>query len=485
MGKAVALCADEASMRSPELLGLDGEDLSSQRWLRLFSSGDELRRALADSDEVDEVWVASCDDVEPINLAATVKADQSSRRVHLVACGELTGSFATRMGKAGLDAPLPPREFAQRYAERKRSARSDSGNAAGGGFAHATSGGAACEAGDAAVCGGAESSSAPSSEGLGLIDARGVDARAVAAPKAPPAFVAPGGGGTRSGRAARTSSVAGAVPAKAQQAVAGRAFVLPVVSGSGGAGKSTVSVLMALASQRAGRKTLLVDFDLQFGDVARLMGAADALSIDDVMDDPCRVDRLKPDGDMPAVLAAPRRLERSELAIAAVPSLMDGLSSRFDVIVANTGAFWGEQHAVLLESASRVLFLIDQRPSSLWACQHALDLCARCGIATGPFAFALNRCAKGALFTSVDAACALGGPRVIELADGGKDVEELVGAGLPLELFRDRNVLCASVERALAELMPAVEAPTASLGTPRKRGLFGRKRSHRAEGGTR
>ncbi|WP_165247797.1 AAA family ATPase [Adlercreutzia sp. ZJ141] len=436
MGKAVALCADEASMRSPEILGLGGEDLSSQQWLKLFSSGDELRRALAQDDEVDEVWVASCDDVEPINLAAAIKADRRSRRVHLVTCGELTGSFATRMGKAGLDDPLLPRDFARRYAERKRIAR---GEAYSDNSAHAIRGNVSCEGG-------------------------GV----LTAPASTPVV-----------------DVFPAQAMQATQATAGKAFVLPVVSGSGGAGKSTVAVLMALASQQAGRKTLLADFDLQFGDVARLVGASDALSIDDVMDDPSKIERLTPQDNMPAVLAAPRRLERCELAITAVPTLVDALSDRFDVIIVNTGAFWGEQHAVLLESASRVLFLVDQRPSSLWACQHALDLCARCGIATGPFAFALNRCAKGAPFTSVDVSCALGGPRVIELADGGEDVEGLLGAGLPLELFRDRSALCVSVEKTLAELMPAACSPTSASGSQRKRGLFGRKRSRRAEGGSR
>ena len=46
----------------------------------------------------------------------------------------------------------------------------------------------------------------------------------------------------------------------------------PVVSGSGGAGKSTVSVLSALIAQRMGYNTLLLDFDLQFGDAPALMG---------------------------------------------------------------------------------------------------------------------------------------------------------------------------------------------------------------------
>ena len=101
------------------------------------------------------------------------------------------------------------------------------------------------------------------------------------------------------------------------------------------------------------------------------------------------------------------------------PQLLDQLTARFDVVVANTGAAWAEQHALLLERSSKALFLIDQRPSSLRACQHALDLCARCGIATGPFLYAVNRCSKNALFTSIDVSCSLRGAHVFELKDGG------------------------------------------------------------------
>ena len=93
------------------------------------------------------------------------------------------------------------------------------------------------------------------------------------------------------------------------------------------------------------------------------------------------------EGGKPALLAAPRRLEAYEAIAAEGPALLDCLMPRFDVIVANTGAAWREEHALLLERSSKALFLVDQRASSLRACKHAFELCARCGIATSPFVF--------------------------------------------------------------------------------------------------
>lgn len=262
------------------------------------------------------------------------------------------------------------------------------------------------------------------------------------------------------------------------EAIGSSSLVMPVVSGSGGAGKSTVSVLAALIAQRAGFKTALVDFDLQFGDVLALLGRDDALRVDEALAAPASLARIRPDGPLPAVLGAPRRLEQGEEVASRVGELVDRLKAEFEVVVANTGSFWAEQHAALLERSAGALFLIDQRPSSLRSCRHALELCARCGIATGPFVFAVNRCSRSALYTSLDVSCALRGAHAVELAEGGRDVEELMAAGQPLELVEDGNPLCESIEDVLAGVIPGWEARVGSSepAAPRFRGLFGRKR---------
>ena len=378
--------------------GTSTDVLAAQDWLRIFSSAEEARRFLRTDRLVDEVWVASSDDVAPINLAATLKRDRSDRCVCMLSF-EDTGSLKSRMSATGIDASLTRQALAERYARRKQAF--------------------ACP-------------------------------WPMAAPAAPRQAPMP---------AAMPVSVAPATapqPARCDERRPGAraGFLFPVVSGSGGAGKSTVSVLSALIAQRMGYNTLLLDFDLQFGDAPALMGVQNPLAVDDVLAVPSRLDQLRSDGRMPALLAAPRHLEDSEAVVERAPQLLDQLTARFDVVVANTGAAWAEQHALLLERSSKALFLIDQRPSSLRACQHALDLCARCGIATGPFLYAVNRCSKNALFTSIDVSCSLRGAHVFELKDGGGEVEELLGAGLPFDLLASRNDLCASLERVLSGVLP-------------------------------
>ena len=142
-----------------------------------------------------------------------------------------------------------------------------------------------------------------------------------------------------------------------------------------------------------------------------------------------------PDGlsEAPLVLvSAPRALERSEVVAASMGSVVDVLVASFDFVIANTGGGWDDVHLLLLERAAASLFLVDQRASSVRACRHALDLCLRCGIATGSFLLAVNRCTRHAPFTSIDVSSALDGAHVAELADGGREVEELLGAGVLL-----------------------------------------------------
>lgn len=413
----VALCADTMSLQHPEALGLAGENLATQGWLRLFSSAEEARRFLRADRLVDEVWVASSDDVAPINLAATLKRDRSDRRVCMLAF-EDTGSLKSRVSATGIDESLTRQALAERYAQRKQA-------------------NACAWAASPMPC--AMPTSHPASRPSAMPQVR---SQTTVAPSS-----------------VRSRPRAG--------------FLLPVVSGSGGAGKSTVAVVAALLAQRMGNNTLLLDFDLQFGDAPALMGVRQPLAIDELLAAPARIEQLRSEGASPALLAAPRHLEDSEAVVERAPALLDQLLARFDVVVANTGAAWAEQHALLLERSSKALFLVDQRPSSLRACQHALDLCGRCGIATGPFLYAVNRCSKNALFTSIDVSCALRGAHVFELKDGGSEVEELLGAGLPFDLIEARNDLCASLERLLQGVLPGGRgaAVQPEVGTARATGL--------------
>lgn len=385
----VVLCADEVSLRYPELLGLSGENLDAQTWLSLHSCAHEVRDILPGVGEAAEIWVVSSDDMLPINLAAALKKDNPSRRVLLIT-PECSGSLKSRVAHAGLDGVLPLSDFPALYAERKAAAE-----------------------GAAQVL--------PDDEGAGLAL-----------------------------RADLGSEVLSECAAPADT----KGFLLPVVSGSGGVGKSSLSVVLAALSAHYGMRTVLVDLDLQFGDVREILSAKDAVAVDEYLVSPLRASQVHASSDSPVVLAAPGFVEQAETVTPHVSTLLDGLRESFDVVVVNTGSFWTDSHIQLLEACDKALFVMDQRPSSLRACRKALDLCTRCGIAASPFVVVVNRCSKNAFYTSVDASCALQGIPAFELKDGGAEIEDMMAAGCISELIGSKNPFVESVDRLVREIVP-------------------------------
>lgn len=438
MQAKIALCVDELEARHPALIGLDDETLEAQEWLCVYSSGEEARRAISEERGIDEAWVVSCDDVKAINLAATIKADHPAMTVRLVDF-DVEGSLLSRAHAARIDEVIDGTALARRYGEVKERYTAK-----------------LREAAAEPVLAGEAVMPKPTVAVLeGELELPEPEASLVETTQSFPSWQ-PGPAANR-----------------------GKAFVFPIVSGSGGAGKSSVAAIAALAAKGRGCKTLLLDYDLQFGDVAPMVGAPDALAIDEAIARPDLLERELAKDQLLTVLAAPERIEVAEAVVRAMPQMLDHLMSAFDVIVANTGAAWAEQHAVLLERSSAALFLVDQRASSMRACSHALELCARCGIATGPFRFAVNRCAKNAPLTSIDVSSALQGAPVIELKEGGRDVEEYLGAGAAEDLVAKGNDFCASVIDAVNQLLPGEAADQAPVPAP-SGGLFSKRRGRHA-----
>lgn len=238
----------------------------------------------------------------------------------------------------------------------------------------------------------------------------------------------------------------------------GAGTVVAVVGASGGCGKSTIASLLASLCARAGLVTLAIDADLQFGDMHRMLGVHEPVRMDEVVANPSLMTRLNEDAKStgkPSLIAAPSRLESSEEIAGELPDIIDAARGDYDVVVACAGAFWSEIHARLIESADSVVFLMDARPTSLEATVHAVELCARMGLATSGFVYAVNKHERESLLSAVDASCALKGSTAIELSNGRRDVEELLGAGFVQEFIESKNPLTdetvALLERILSD----------------------------------
>ena len=245
-------------------------------------------------------------------------------------------------------------------------------------------------------------------------------------------------------------------------------MAISIVSAEGGSGKSTVAVMSAYYAQSQGLRTVLLDLDGRLGDVQYLTGASTAISSVDIIKSPEKISLLKCHDGKPALISAPIHAEEAELLTGKYSKIIELAKKNFDLTIINTSNFWNEDLINIMENSNKVIFLTDQRPSGIKATKHALSLCARCGMATTPFTFVLNRCKRKAWFTKEDISFALGGLPVEELQDGGEEVSELLGAGIPCDLLGEPNEFIESLKILLIEMLP-IEADSTSLATSERK----------------
>ncbi len=445
----------------------------------VFNTGLKTRNSVSDKG-IGEVWIHSCEDVEPINLAATLKSDSPSRRITLVA-SERCGSLLSRAHAAGIDRVVESGSFLESFRELsgfQDSYMTQNDNSNLGEYLKNPK--------DKPM----ENESVNTSAPLSFLDSCTSESQNAFDMKQIASISIPGQSSEMTSYDEKDStlniqkelfSINDAVARVSARKKEGRAFILSIFSGSGGAGKSSLAATSALLLKKSDIRTLLFDCDLQFGDIHKMVSIEDVLECDVALRQPEKLKDLVESKSNLSVIAAPKRLENSEKIAVQLASLLNYLSGHYEAIIINTGGAWSDQHAILLECSSASLFLVDQRASSVHACKHALELCARCGIATSPFYFALNRCKRGNALSSIDVSCALEGASVYEIKDGGNEIEEYLSSGDAEGLIELKNDYVKSVDQLLCSLMPRFKDKTSHhfRSADQSRGLVREKRSRR------
>jgi len=138
-----------------------------------------------------------------------------------------------------------------------------------------------------------------------------------------------------------------------------------VFSPKGGTGKTVTATNLATACAKfEGRKTLLLDLDLQFGDAAIMLGVEPEKTIYDLVVAPGELDTEKLAGYTTRhasgleILPAPLRPEDAELVTEAkLGRLLEVARESFDVIVVDTSPFFHGPMLATLDRTDELLLL--------------------------------------------------------------------------------------------------------------------------------
>lgn len=186
-----------------------------------------------------------------------------------------------------------------------------------------------------------------------------------------------------------------AVPALTRQQL-GR--VVTVFSPKGGTGKTVTASNLATALAKQGRKTLLLDLDLQFGDAAIVMGIEPEKTIYDLVVAPGELDFEKLAGYITKhtsgldILPAPLRPEDAELVTESkITRLLEVARECYEVIVVDTSPFFHGPMLATLDRTDDLLVLCGLDVPTLKNVRLALQTLELLSFPKNRIRFILNR----------------------------------------------------------------------------------------------
>jgi pilus assembly protein CpaE len=174
--------------------------------------------------------------------------------------------------------------------------------------------------------------------------------------------------------------------------------VVTVFSPKGGTGKTVTATNLSSALAKQGKRTLLLDLDLQFGDAAIVMGIEPEKTVYDLVVAPGELDFEKLAGYITKhpcgldILPAPLRPEDAELVTESkITRLLEVAREAYDVIVVDTSPFFHGPMLATLDRTDELLVLCGLDVPTLKNVRLALQTLELLAFPTSRIRFVLNR----------------------------------------------------------------------------------------------
>ncbi|MGO4250565.1 CpaE family protein [Paenarthrobacter sp. RAF54_2] len=251
-----------------------------------------------------------------------------------------------------------------------------------------------------------------------------------------------------------------------------RGRVVPVMSPKGGVGKTTVSTNLAVGLARtAPMGAVVVDLDLQFGDVASGLGLEPAHTITDAVQGSAATDSmvlkafLSPHPSGAYALCAPLRPAEADLIKPAqVAALVNQLSLEFPYVILDTSPGLGEVVLAVLELATDAVWVCGMDIPSIRGLNHGLEVLRQLDLMPPSSTLVLNFADKRSGLTVKDIEATVGLPVDVVLPHS-RIVPFSTNAGVPVLQGGRRD----AVGRGLAALVGKIAAGGAASGTKTSR----------------
>jgi pilus assembly protein CpaE len=252
-----------------------------------------------------------------------------------------------------------------------------------------------------------------------------------------------------------------------------------VLGPKGGIGKTVTCCNLAVALSEMGKKVVLIDLDLQFGDVALSLGLTPRGTIYDLATAGGSLDAGKVDAYLAThssglrVLMAPTRPdEAANIKIELLRDVFAVLRSEYDYVVVDTPPGFTPEVIVAIDASSQICLVGMLDALSLKNTKLGLETLELMGYDMERVRLVLNRADSNVGVTQGDALSILGRPPVA-LVPSHRDITRAVNEGVPIVLSRKRSTAAAAFT-GLAQSYLTVDADAQPT---RKRSLLTRSRA--------
>ncbi len=261
------------------------------------------------------------------------------------------------------------------------------------------------------------------------------------------------------------------------------AEVILVFSGKGGVGKTLIAtnLAVALAEQSAGG-VVLVDLDLQFGDVGVMLNLDHSRSITELVDGASAVDAdsvsdvLANGPGGVKVLLAPISPELADLVTAEhVRLLMAELRRAFDYVIVDCSTHLTEFNLEVVEMAQRVLVVTTLTIPAIKDAKLTLKVLESLTVDPQNIMLVVNRIDGYADFNRESIEQSLRVPVAVQIPHDPRIVGDAITNGTPFVTAHPEAEISRSIRELVARLLPASAAAVPEPADRKKRkGLFGR-----------
>ncbi|MBW3620983.1 MAG: AAA family ATPase [Actinobacteria bacterium] len=253
--------------------------------------------------------------------------------------------------------------------------------------------------------------------------------------------------------------------------------IVTVFSTKGGSGKSVVaSNLAMLLAEETGEEVVLVDLDLQSGDLAIMLQLTPAWTIYDAAENTSRLDLdalvgyLTPHRSGISLLAAPLEPALAETITGqTVQEILTLLTERFPYVIVDGPAVFSDQVIAALDVSHETVLMASLDVPSIKNLKLALQTFEQLGIGRDRTHVVLNRADSKVGLRLQEVEHALGTP-IDVLIPSSRDVPLSVNQGQPLAIENRRSPVVASISKLAGRIrIPAHTGPKRG-----RRALLGR-----------